>query len=232
MNTTQVPELDFASVLASSVHDMKNSLCMVIQSMENLSDSLGGEESEHAAEIAHLHYEVSRLNSNLLQMLALYRVHRQHLPVTIEQQYIDELLDDIVAKNDLYIRNRKIDLALEVEEDLSWYLDQGLIGSLLNDALSNALRYTKSKIKISAQKNADGALEICIEDDGTGYPDAMLQLQSKPMSEIDLMAGRTGLGLYFARLIAQQHNNNNQQGYIQLSNGGSLGGSVFKAILP
>jgi len=62
--------IDFSTVLAASVHDMKNSLCLLIQSIETLSLKFDGQQEE-AQELAQMHYAASRLNSNLLRMLAL-----------------------------------------------------------------------------------------------------------------------------------------------------------------
>jgi len=68
---TTPTEIDYATILASSVHDMKNSLCMVIQSAELIQAE--GAKLSHGAreELALLNYEANRLNSNLLQLLSL-----------------------------------------------------------------------------------------------------------------------------------------------------------------
>ena len=70
------PEIDFATVLASAVHDMKNSLCMLLQSMESLQQSLAPESNSASQELARIHYEATRLNTNLLQLLSLYRIEK------------------------------------------------------------------------------------------------------------------------------------------------------------
>jgi hypothetical protein len=49
---------------------------------------------------------------------------------------------------------------------------------------------------------------------------------------LSLAAGRTGLGLFFAHLIANAHRNQQRRGFIELSNGGEFGGAVFRLTLP
>ena len=71
-----------------------------------------------------------------------------------------------------------------------------------------------------------------VEDDGPGYPQSMLQANTINMQDCDIGKGRTGLGLFFARLIAQAHSKGETKGSISLENGGSLGGSVFCLTLP
>ena len=124
-------------------------------------------------------------------------------------------------------------MILEVSQsaDLVWYLDADLIGILLNDVLINAMRYSKKNILLSVYTEHKH-LVFKVEDDGPGYPQSMLEAQSIHMQQCDIGEGRTGLGLYFARLIAKAHTKGETEGKIYLENGGSLGGSVFILTLP
>ncbi|WP_111978388.1 sensor histidine kinase [Algibacillus agarilyticus] len=223
--------IDFSTVLASAVHDMKNSLCMLIQSIDSLSNKLASHDQKDAEELARLHYEASRLNTNLLQLLTLYRAEKNQLPLNIEEHYIDDVIDELIAKNELYIANNSLDVEINLPEDLSWHFDIDMISNLVNDIFINALRYSHGKIKIAADI-VDDQLVFLIEDNGDGFPDRMLQIQNSEMQNLDLNAGRTGLGLFFARLIAAAHTNKSKAGSIHLQNGGELGGGVFKLLLP
>ena len=223
-------KLDFSVVLAASMHDMKNSLCMLLQSMETISESIE-HTPEAQSEFAKIHYEVARANPNLLQMLALYRENNAQLPLNIEEHFLDELFDELLAKNELYITNKKITVRCEIEEDLAWFFDADLISNLLNDILINALKYTSNEMFMTA-KQIDESLVIEIHDNGDGYPDSMLQKANKEMTSALLSQGRTGLGIYFANLIAGAHINKEKKGYISLDNHSCLGGSRFTLVLP
>ena len=223
--------IDFSTVLASSVHDMKNSLCLLIQSIETLSNRFDDKYQEESKELAQIHYEASRLNTNLLQMLALYRARKDALPVNIEEWYLDDLIDELIAKNTLYIDNKQLDITFDIETDLAWYFDNDLIANLLNDIFVNAMRYCKKRIHIEA-KQQDDKLVIAINDDGSGYPEEMLISSNNVPKDIDLTTSRTGLGIYFAELIASSHQQGAETGCISLQNGGQLNGSVFRLVLP
>nr|WP_246072231.1 HAMP domain-containing sensor histidine kinase [Catenovulum sediminis] len=223
--------IDFSSVLASAVHDMKNSLCMLIQSIDQLSQSSSHQSKEQAEELARLHYEASRLNTNLMQLLSLYRAEKHQLPMTIEEHYIDDLIEEMIAKNEIYIEKRGLTIEIDNDEALAWYLDMDLVGNMLNDILINAMRYSKDTIVISTEIIND-ELHIHIQDNGDGYPQEMIDLIDLPMQDLNFDTGRTGLGLFFARMIAKAHKNQNKEGRIMLENGGKLGGSVFTLILP
>ncbi|WP_214000121.1 ATP-binding protein [Arsukibacterium sp.] len=227
-NTT---EIDFATVLACSVHDMKNSLCMVIQSAELIQAE--GSKLSHAAreELALLNYEANRLNSNLLQLLSLYRLDRQQLPVQIDQHYLSELFEELLLKNQYYATQRGLEVTVNTEDDLNWFFDRDLVLNILNDAVANALRYSHKRIIVSAEVS-DNMLHIEVADDGPGFPDFMLDHAATDMQKLDLRHGHTGLGIFFAKLIAHAHHNKNLRGRVSLQNNGELSGGSFRLTLP
>jgi len=228
-STPSRASIDFPTVLASSVHDMKNSLCLVIQSIENLLVEL--QHTAQAETLSKLHYEAQRINMSLVQLLALYREQQDILPLNIELHYVQELVDEIVVSQELYVQQRGITITTNIDNSLTCFADRELVGALLNDILVNAMRYAADSIIIQAATVADG-VQLTISDNGPGYPNSMLAAADAPMAQLDLLQARTGLGLYFANLIAQQHQRNERSGYISLSNGGALGGSVFTLTLP
>lgn len=222
---------DFAAVLASCVHDMKNGLCMMLQALDTLAARLPEQDQESAEEFARLHYEASRLNGDLMHLLALYRSDRQAMPLNVEEHFLDDLIEEMVQKNTLYLDMRNLSVERQLDPDLAWYFDRDLIMNLLNDVLVNAMRYCRQKILIRAEV-VDGQLKILIVDDGPGYPPSMLAQSLTPLEQPELSAGRTGLGLYFAALIANAHQKRDRNGTIELANNGDLGGSVFTLTLP
>lgn len=224
-------KIDFSSVLAAAVHDMKNSLFLLIQSIESLRDSLPKENTGAREQVANVHYEASRLNTNLVQILSLYRSELESIPISADECFIADLLEDVVGSNRFYIEQKNITMNVNVHSDISWYLDSELFYLLLNDVIVNALKYGASCIQVYADIIND-YLVIKVEDDGNGYPDEMLNKSHATLDNFELSQGRTGLGLFFAKLIADAHSHNEKVGVISLSNGGSLGGSVFEVKIP
>ncbi|WP_413693290.1 hypothetical protein [Psychromonas sp. KJ10-2] len=72
-------QLDFSTMLATSIHDMKNSLAMVLQSIEDLDLADNLTTTQHKS-VSNLHYQTSRINSTLMQLLALYREEKNNCP--------------------------------------------------------------------------------------------------------------------------------------------------------
>ncbi len=222
--------LDFSMVLASAVHDMKNSLSMLLSAIASLESRYPAETDEDNRQLAVLQYESSRLNSALVQLLGLYKLDHQQLPVNINYLDVEDFISDQVAQYEPLVKSKGIEIELEIEDELDGCFDQDLIASVFNNVLGNAIRYTKSLIQISAY--FDNGLVIDIADDGMGYPENMIEQQQNFIKSIDYSTGSTGLGLYFASKIAELHKKNDQCGSIELLNGGELGGGVFRLRLP
>ena len=222
---------DFSSVIAVAIHDMKNSLSLLMQSIELLAANIPAHNLEAREGINSVHYEANRMNTTLVQVLSLYRSELDALPVNIDECFIIDLVEEIVESNRTYINQKEINVILEVDESLSWYLDRELIYLMIHDVLINAIRYGCNQIVISA-KETNGDLHVKVSDDGSGYPDSMLEMAIVKLDNFCISEGRTGLGLFFARLIAQTHKNNGKAGFIKLSNDNDTGGSVFELCLP
>lgn len=223
--------IDFATVLGASVHDMKNSLFLLLQSIEQVAQEV--ESPKPRAQLADIHYETQRLNTSLIQLLTLFRHEQKALPVNREEYFLDELADDLVASSHFYAEHHKTELSTEIRSNGSWYFDHQLILVLLNDVLINAMRYATSKVQmVFGIDDINHELVIEVHDDGPGYPQEMLDNYHAGPGSIELSAGRTGLGLFFSRLIAEAHREGAREGSILLSNDSHLGGSRFTLRLP
>ncbi len=236
IDVTNEPEkiketFDFSSVIAVAIHDMKNSLSLLMQSIEQLSQSIPAENVKACEGINIVHYEANRMNTTLVQVLSLYRCELNALPVNIDECFLIDLIEEVVESNRTYINQKQLSISIDVNEELSWYLDRELIYLLVHDVLINAIRYGCDNITVCAHE-IDGQLSIKVIDDGSGYPATMLEMATVKLDNFCISEGRTGLGLFFARLIAQTHKNNNTTGRIKLSNDERTGGSIFELWLP
>ena len=223
---------DFSLVLASSVHDMKNSLGMLLTSLEDVIRDAPARDQKQAEQFATLQYEASRINTELVQLLSLYRMQNDRLPLHVDEHYLIDVLEEQVARNDMLFSTRNIEVELDCDEGLSWYYDSELLGSVIHNVIVNCARYSKKKMLLKAEAN-DNSLKISIADDGDGYPEFMLDNPEQSFDQaVNFSSGSTHLGLYFAQKVAQMHRRHDQCGSIALSNNGPLGGGLFIITLP
>ncbi len=229
--TEENQELSFSFVLASSVHDMKNSVGMLLNTLADVMEQYPPQNESHAKSYTVLEYEAARINSELIQLLSLYRLDHDYIRVNIDEYFVADLLNEQVARNHELLRMKKIELVVDCDEFLMGYFDGDLVSGVLNNILVNCARYSKEKLKLSALQTPEG-LCISIEDDGPGYPEDMLNASTFAEHRTNFANGRPHLGLIFANKVALMHKNKSRQGYMSLSNESSLGGGCFKLFLP
>lgn len=223
--------LDFSFVLASSVHDMKNSLGMLLHTLESMLTDNPPENDAQRQTFSVLSYEASRINSELVQMLTLYRMQHEALRVQIDEQQVVDLLEDQVDRNDVLFQTKGLEVTIKCDPDLKWYFDSELLGGVINNILVNCARYSRAQLLISAEV-IDRQLVISIADDGNGYPQSMLDAPLEKNAGVSFSSGSTNLGLLFASRIVQLHRAHATRGSLGLANNGPLGGGVLTLTLP
>lgn len=223
--------LDFSTVIASTVHDMKNSLGMLMQAYQQWSADLPADLADNR-ERGVIEYESLRLNGMLVQMLSLYKLGVNQLPMQPAWLEVEDFLQAQLARHAEILASRHITGTYQVEEDGQLaFFDAELVGSVVANVINNSIRYARSAIHLQAWIENE-QLVISISDDGQGYPPSMIEDQSDYVLGINMSTGSTGLGLYFGQRIAELHQRNGQQGHIQLLNDGPLNGGEFRIYLP
>ncbi|WP_062062166.1 sensor histidine kinase [Cellvibrio sp. OA-2007] len=228
-DSEQTP-IDFSFVLASSVHDMKNSLGMLLNTLSAMMANSPPKDAEQAQFFSVLEYEAARINGELVQLLSLYRMDENTMSVVIDQHYVSDIIDEQIARNDTLLKSRNIDVQVNCDSNLVWYFDNELIGGVLNNLIVNCARYSRKQLRLTAIEEGN-FLCISIADDGQGYPDNML-MGAVPQTPVSFSSGNTRLGLLFTGKVLELHKSKKGQGYMTIANNGPLGGGVLTLHLP
>lgn len=229
--TTDTDDLDFSFVLASSVHDMKNSLGMLLTTLATMSEQYPAQDQQQAQLFSTLEYEAARINSELIQLLALYRMDEHRLAIEIDEHYVCDVIEEQIARNHTLLEARGIRLQLNCDPGARWYFDSEMLGGVLNNLLVNCARYSREQLLIDVREQA-GYLVISVADDGAGYPPSMLAQQDDSANVMSFSSGSTRLGLVFARKVLAMHKSKVGKGFLCLRNGGELGGGIVELHLP
>jgi len=228
MSNTHMLSISFPAILASSVHDIKNSLTSlraIISQLEHVY------QDQKPPEFRQLEFETNRMNNCLMQLLTLYKIDLSQFNLAIDEYSAADILEDVVAQQSTLLALSNVELITECQGDLFCYCDNALISNTLCTLVNNAQRYCLNKVLLSATQE-DDYIVFCIEDDGKGYPESFMSSNYRQFPQIDLANGNTGLGLFFAETIAQLHAQGDRQGFITTDNNSRLGGARFKLYLP
>lgn len=226
-------DISFTDLIASSIHDMKNSLNLQVSALEGI--ALQSREQGDCAlfqDLGRVIYQANRMNLNLVELLSLYKLSKSIYPMDITEQAVAEVIEEAVMQNQSMMDFKGIVVSVDCAADCHWYMDRELVKGVLVNALNNAYHYTQDKIHLIAL-HRDGSLELRVEDNGPGYPERMLVNQYLPTEQgVRFDTGSTGLGFYFSDQVARLHKNGRKRGCLAIENGGSLGGGCFVLRLP
>ncbi|PTY37013.1 hypothetical protein BGP77_06940 [Saccharospirillum sp. MSK14-1] len=226
-------ELDMNTIMASTVHDVKNALSLIDDQIRDVMAEVEQASPEGAAYLNRIRLETGRINNDLVHMLGLYRMHHNTFHPSFDDVPVEEVVQDASSRYTESLAALGIELNIEMEDrDCVWYMDPALIESVLANILTNCIRYTKDRVDVQVAER-DGGLSIRVIDNGEGYPEKMLNFMGTEdeQGDVNFQTGSTGLGLFFCYQIASLHRNGKQHGTIKLSND-DQGGASFELWLP
>ena len=221
-------DISFADLMASSIHDMKNSVNVQVHELESIAAQFKEKVSAEAFQsLVSVIAQAHRVDANLIQLLSLYKFGKSIYPLDIAEHSVAEVIAEAVLQKSSVLALKGIAVELDCAEDCFWYFDRDLVTGVLLNAMNNAYNYTQDKIRIAASIGA-GLLTLRVEDNGRGYPAQMLHGHGVDSNKgVNFTSGSTGLGFYFSSQVAQLHKNQGQIGSLTIENGGAYGGGCF-----
>ncbi len=227
-------DISFADVMASSVHDMKNSVSVQVHELESIAAQIKEKVDGTAFQsLVSVIAQAQRVDANLIQLLSLYKFGKSIYPLDIAEHSVAEVISEAILHKSSVLAFKGISVEVDCKDDCYWYFDRDLITGVLLNAMNNAYNYTQDKIRIVGSVK-DSLLTLRVEDNGRGYPTRMLQDHDGVDSKkgVNFSSGSTGLGFYFSSRVAQLHQNQGQSGSLTIENGGAYGGGCFVVRLP
>lgn len=209
------------SYVAAAIHDAKNALNVLNTWLgEARRDCPSSPALVQAQEVA------GRVSAQLVELLTLYRAEQGTLRLAVEDHYVDDLLADVMAELAAPPGAVAVDTDFAAAAEIgAWALDAYQVKFVLLDALRNALRFAANRVRFAVATEPGGGVRFTVSDDGPGFPAEVLAGGSHAMNDHS-----SGLGLSFARLIAERHTTPaGARGRVDLKNDG---GAVFSLVLP
>lgn len=209
---------------AALMHEMKNNLGLLAMTIDNV-PLTGAPPHDRVVDDARLLCQ--RVVDRLRQALLIYKAGQENLIPAIDAYSPGELVDELCATARALARERlQIDMHIAENTPDIWFFDRALVEMALVNALHNSLEYAHSRICIRVGMDEHAWLTISVHDDSPGFPEHILRsfADKQPYRSTG-----TGLGLQFARLIAEAHENGEKTGVLRLHNDA---GAVFSLLLP
>ncbi len=193
---------------ADVAHDLRTPLTVIAGYIESMRDGILPPTPER---LAIIYGEIERLQNLVGDLRTLSQADSGELLMNIQAVDLTALLERSVQTFQLRSSQQGINLSVEAPVGLPpVQMDQARMLQVMDNLLSNALRYTPhgGRITISARME-DGNAVIMVEDTGTGIPASDLPHVFERFHRADPSrhseTGESGLGLAIVRAIIEAH---------------------------
>jgi two-component system, OmpR family, sensor kinase len=161
---------------------------------------------EMRAAISSAIVEVDRLSALAEDLLVLARSQQGKLALHLRRVRVADLLGDVRERFAARLGESGRSLVVEPADGLVVDGDPVRLEQALTNLIENAIEHGAGEITVSTSE-ADGGLEIHVEDGGAGFPPEFLDRAFERFSRADPARGGdgTGLGLAIVDAIARAH---------------------------
>ncbi len=192
------------------VHDMKNPLTSIISTAELLEYEKNIPREEEIENIQIISSEARRLLNMINSLLDIEKFESDKMKLEITPVNINEIIRNEInlMKIPAQLKNVKIEFGEKRDLPLC-NSDPVYCSRVIMNLLDNAIKYAKTRIKITCEESPKNHEEliICIEDDGPGIPK---EYHTKIFEKFKTVEARkegkkysTGLGLTFCKMAVE-----------------------------
>ena len=148
-----------------------------------------------------------RMTAMINQILELSRLDSR-LEITKEELLLSDKIKHTLEDYKILFDNKNIKLSITIEEDISIYANEALIMRMIDNLLSNALKYAETEVTVCLARRNRIILEVA--DDGIGISDNEKKLIWDRFYKVDKSRTTTednssGLGLSITKKILELH---------------------------
>jgi len=213
---TKEKELDKAKsdFISLAAHQLRTPLSAVSWYTEMLLSGDAGELNETQKKYFEQIYSGSnRMVEMVKSFLNVSLLDIGSTTIRIENTNIPDLFKNVIDEQQQNINEKQIDLTLEVAENIPMiYVDKKRIRMVLQNLVSNAIKYIHKKGKIRITVNASnekypGMMFFSVQDNGFGIPeqskDKIFTKFFRAENVTERSTDGTGLGMYLAKNIIE-----------------------------
>ncbi len=199
--------------LANMSHELRTPLNAIIGFSDMMMSELFGPLSNprYAEYVRHIKQGGEHLRDLINDVLDMSKIEAGRFDLELETFSVPKLISDVLTTVSVTAGRKKIDLALEMEQDLpQLYADRRAVKQMLLNLLANAIKFTPPEGQVATWARREGAfLVLEVRDTGVGIPADDLSRLTQPFEQAAKLgsAGETGtgLGLALVRAMAELH---------------------------
>lgn len=188
-------------------HELRTPLTLIIGPVQDLANDQQLPERYHK-KIASISKSAERLLTLINDILEFRKTETQNRKLTVAKGDLKGLVDEIGHHFQDLNRNPEVEFSISINPDTPpLYYDSEVIETILNNLLSNSIKYTpKGRITLTMDCDAE-TVKIIVEDTGYGISDKVLPYIFDRYFQADgkHQASGTGIGLALVKSLAELH---------------------------
>ncbi len=200
-----------ADLIAWVSHDLQTPLTSTQAILEALADGVVTDPEAVQRYLKTAQREVKSLSVLIDDLFKVAQLDAGGISLNLSSNSLSDLISDTLESFSQVAEKKGITLTGQVDGGIDpVYMDAQQIGRVLNNLVSNAIRYTPEggQVKISARRIGN-LTEVCIRDNGEGIPESDLphifESFYRGEKSRSRATGGAGLGLAIARGVVQAH---------------------------
>lgn len=220
-------------LLGMAAHDLRSPLGVIVNYSQFLQEELGPQVSEEHQDFLGVIRSQSEFLLRLIDdILDVSQIESGELRLDLQRTDLEDLVRRNVALNRVLAEKKPILVSLVQDAGLAPFrLDAGKIEQVLNNLISNAIKFSHPGTEVTVRVERDGeSVVVTVQDQGQGIPAEDLPKLFKPFgrTRVRSTAGEasTGLGLSIVRRIVEGH-----KGTVTVESTEGVG-STFRVRLP
>ena len=198
--------------VANASHELRTPLSTLIGYTETLRDQ-GGEIDGETRErfLAVIDDEAHRMQSIVEDLISLSRIEAERFSTPTDEVDLPPLIAQVIDNNRRAAAKRNSALEVRLAPDLPPVAaDSGQILQLLDNLVTNALRYGTPGTPVTVSAEPEGAMvHLIIADEGEGIAPEHIKRVTERFYRVDTSRSRalggTGLGLSIVKHIVERH---------------------------
>ena len=180
---------------AAFSHDLRNPVTVIKGTIKMMKQGIADDQA-----LERLESYTLRIEQYVEAMSSIQRL--EQMPVRISECTYTILRSELEDTVKLFAPDLRLSISAPDEGPVK--LDHGMFLTVAENLISNAARFSRSKIEIQLVENKD-FLSLSVIDDGSGYPDELVQNGPKPFGKRNEDTVHFGMGLYSSGILCIKH---------------------------
>ena len=198
--------------VANVSHELKTPLASLLGYIETLQGPAREDAEAQARFLAIMDEQARRMARLVDDLLSLSRIEMAEHSRPTERVSVDGLLNEVARLLEPQAAMRKVNIALELAEDLApLTADRDQLAEVFENLIGNAIRYGREggEVRVTARQEPAGHITVSVEDEGEGIPAEHIPRLTERFYRVDAARSRecggTGLGLAIVKHIVSRH---------------------------